>query len=324
MRVAHRADRWARMIAVTNPEFLESMFADIPDDAAAMVCGFVGDPYKPPEFAWSAKPWAFGERLHWRVNRNSNNYVAVGSYRADETGKYRRRKSLLARLHGVMVDDICTKVPLGKIYLPLSALIETSPSNFQGYWFIEPSAASDDGAVSARLIEALVDAGMSKDGTDPGMKGTTRYGRLPVGVNGKAKYVQEVGAPFRVRLSEWHPERRYTVEQIATAHRLDLTIHTRTVRELKPGEASARATTFEQLMQLLASKGRYRESHDGWHDIVCPWSDAHTDRAETGTALREPAESNNWAGGFRCHHGHCERRTIADVYAWARAQRSAA
>jgi len=223
-----------------------------------------------------------------------------------------------------MVDDIGTKVPHGIIYLPLSALIETSPRNFQGYYFIEPSAASDDGAIAARLLDALVEAGMSKDGTDPGMKGVTRYGRLPVGVNGKAKYVEQGGAPFRVRIDEWHPQRRYTVEQIAAGYRLDLTIRTRQVRELEPGEASARATTFEHLMQLLASKGRYRESHDGWHDIVCPWSDTHSDRAETGTALREPSESNNWAGGFRCHHGHCERRTIADVYAWARAQRSAA
>lgn len=312
------------MSAVTNREFLEEMFADMPDDAAAILSGFVGDPYKPPQYAWARKPWHFCRPLHRDIHRDANTYTAVSSFRADESGEHRRRKSQFARLHGVMVDDVGTKVPLGVIYLPLSALVETSPRNYQGWWFVEPSPASDDGAVSARLIEALVEAGMTSDGTDPGMKGVTRYGRLPVGINGKAKYVQQLGAPFRVRLAEWHPERRYTVEQIATAHRLDLTIHTRPVRELAPGEASARYTTFEHLMQLLASKGRYRESHDGWHDIVCPWVDSHTDRAETGTALREPAASNNWAGGFRCHHGHCEARTIADVYAWARAQRSAA
>lgn len=312
------------MIAVTNLEFLEEMFAAMDDDAAAILAGFVGDPYKPPDYAWARRPWRFGRPLHRDIHRDANTYIAVSSFRADDSGEFRRRKSQFARLHGVMVDDVGTKVPRGIIYLPLSALVETSPRNFQGWWFIEPDAASDDAAVSARLIEALVEAGMSKDGTDPGMKGVTRYGRLPVGVNGKAKYVEQLGAPFRVRLDEWHPDRRYTVEQIASAHRLDLTIRTRSVRELAPGEASARATTFEHLMQLLASKGRYRESHDGWHDIVCPWVDAHTDRAETGTALREPSESNNWAGGFRCHHGHCEKRTIADVYAWARAQRSAA
>jgi hypothetical protein len=312
------------MSAVTNVEFLESMFADIPDDAAAILAGFVGDPYRPPQYAWSRRPWRFGRPLHRDIHRDANTYTCISSFRADESGEYRRRKPHFARIHVVMIDDIGSKVPHGIIYLPLSALIETSPRNFQGFYFIMPSAASDDGAIAARLLDALVEAGMSKDGTDPGMKGVTRYGRLPVGVNGKSKYVEQLGAPFRVRLDEWHPERRYTVEQIAAAYKLDLTIQTRHVRDLLPGEASARATTFEHLMQLLASKGRYRESHDGWHDIVCPWVDSHTDRAETGTALREPAASNNWAGGFRCHHGHCERRTIADVYAWARAQRSAA
>jgi hypothetical protein len=306
------------MTAVTNVEFLESMFADIPDDTAAILAGFVGDPYNPPQYAWARRPWQHGRSLHRDIHRDANTYTAVSSFRADELGEYRRRKSQFARLHGVMVDDIGTKVPRGIIYLPLSALIETSPRNFQGYWFIEPSPGSDDGAVAARLLDALVEAGMSKDGTDPGMKGVTRYARLPVGVNGKAKYVEQLGAPFRVRIDEWHPDRRYTVEQIAAAHGLDLTLRMREVRELRPGEASARVATFEQLMQLLASAGLYRESHDGWHDVVCPWVHTHTDRAETGTAVREPAASNNWAGGFRCHHGHCEQRTIADVYRWAR------
>jgi hypothetical protein len=307
------------MSTVTNVEFLEEMFSTMPDDASAILAGFVGDPYNPPQYAWGRRPWTFGRQPSLNIHRDANTYTAVSSFHADEKGEYRRRKSQFARLHGVMVDDVGTKVPTGRICLPLSALVETSPRNYQGWWFITPSDRSDSSAISARLIEALVEAGMTSDGTDPGMKGVTRYGRLPVGVNGKAKYVQELGKPFRVRLAEWHPERRYSVEKIAAAHNLSLTLPARPIRDLRPGEASARVETFEQLMQLLASAGLYRESHDGWHDIVCPWVDTHTDRAETGTALREPAPSNNWAGGFRCHHGHCEARTIADIYRWARA-----
>lgn len=312
------------MSAVTNLEFLEEMFAAMPDEAAAILAGFIGDPYNPPQYAWARRPWMFGRQLARDIHQDANTYVAVSSFRADEAGEYRRRKSQFARLHGVMVDDVGTKVPTGRIYPPLSALIETSPRNYQGYWFITPSDASDNGATSARLIEALVEAGMTSDGTDPGMKGVTRYGRLPVGVNGKAKYVQQLGVPFRVRVAEWHPERRYTVERIASAHRLDLTILERPVRELRPGEASARVATFEQLMVLLSGNGLYRESRGEWHDIVCPWVHTHTDRSETGAAIREPSETNNWAGGFRCHHGHCGARTIADVYRWARAMRGAA
>lgn len=312
------------MIAVTNLDFLEAMFSTIDDNAAAILAGFVGDPYKPPQFAWSRRPWAFGEPLPRDIHHDANTYTAVSSFRADETGQYRRRKSQFARLHAVMVDDILTKVPLGIIRLPLSVLIETSPRNFQGYWFITPSDGADNGDVSARLLEALVDAGMSSDGSDPGMKGVTRYGRLPVGVNGKSKYVEQLGHAFRVRLTEWNPERRYTVEEIATAHGLDLTVRSTAPKPLAPGEASRRVTNFEDLMQLIAVAGLYRESHTGWHDVVCPWVHTHTDRAETGSAIREPAASNNWAGGFQCHHGHCTERTIADVYRWARAYRRGA
>jgi len=308
-------------LAILNTEFLEAMFSDLPDDASAAICGFPGNPNSPPEFAWCARAWRHGSRLPFSIATSSNNYVAVGSFRPDSHGKVRRRKEHFARLHAVMNDDINTKVPAARIRVPLSAAIETSPANWQGYYFIQPSAGSDTRATAERLIEQLVAAGLTTDGRDPGMVGTTRYGRLPVGANGKTKHRDPRGRPFQCRLLKWEPERRYTVERIAEAYRLDLTPPPpRQIRPLGDVETARRVDGFADLMRLITAAGLYIETHDGGtiHIIVCPWVECHTDRAETGTAVMEPSAHNRFAGGFRCFHGHCERRSIADLYRWAR------
>ena len=311
------------MIAVSNLEFLEDLFADIPDDAAATLCGFTGDPNDETgdrRWKWSALPWYHGKALPGNVGPNVNGYVAVSSFARNEAGEYRRRKDQFRRLHAVMIDDVGTKVAASRLCLPPSARIETSPGNFQDYLFVAPTPAADDAAIAARLLEQLVAQGLTTDGKDPGMKGVTRVGRLPVGVNGKSKYVRALGAPFRTRTVEWSPDRRYTVEQIAAAYALDLTppkprIH----KPLPAGAVKTRLTQFDALMRILADAGLYLSSRaSGWHDIVCPWAGEHTDGSITGSAIHEPADTNGWAGGFKCHHGHCERRSIRNVYDFAR------
>ena len=54
-------------------------------------------------------------------------------------------------------------------------------------------------------------------------------------------------------------------------------------------------------------------SYGGW-DVICLWADGHTNGDITGTVLYPPAAANNYAGGFKCQHHHCEYRSIADVY----------
>jgi hypothetical protein len=305
---------------VTNAEFLEALFADLPDGAAAMLCGFVGDPYAPPEFAWHARPWMHGDALPRNIVPSANNYAAVSSFVPDETGRYRRRKAQFARLHAVMIDDVGTKVQVHRLRLDASARVETSPGNFQEYLFVEPSADSDSRETAETLIEQLVAHGLTADGRDPGMKGVTRVGRLPVGTNAKRKYVEQLGHPFACRLAAWRPERRYTVETIARAFGLDLTVRRREPAPLPPGTALSRVGSFAALMRTIGVAGLYLETlGDGWHAIVCPWVHTHTDRAETGSAVREPCDENRWAGGFRCHHGHCDGRRIGDLYRWAEA-----
>lgn len=311
--------------AITNGEFLEAMFADLPDGAAAMVCGFAGDPHQADRTAWIARPWMFGKPLPW-CGPMTNNYLAVSSFLPDpELGKYRRRKATFARLHAVMLDDLGdgpgAKLPMRHAdRLPVSALVETSPRNHQAWLFLEADGDTDDRERAERLIERMIAQGLAAD-ADPGMSGVTRYGRLPVGVNGKAKYLEH-GRPFAVRLVRWNPEFRYTVREVAQAFGLDLTA-TRQAPAAVPrpddAELARRCDGFAALLELVAHAGLYQTATgEGRHDITCPWLHRHTGRDKTGTVLIEPSAANKWRGVFKCHHGHCKRLFIEDVLRFLR------
>jgi len=308
---------------ITNTVFLEAMFAEALPGTYTVVCSFPGDPYKADRSAWAGRPWSPGQRLAPRFDEG-NTYTTVSTFEPDpQTGEMRRRKALHCSTHAVMVDDIGTKVRPEKLLMPPSALIETSPQNFQAYLFLRQDEAARDRALCERLIERMVAAGLTADGKDPGMKGVTRYGRLPVGVNGKGKYVQILGAPFQTRCTLFEPERRYSIAEIAAAWRLDLTApeprYTNVV-SITPALARRAGEQFGALLETFQLMRMYqgRIGEGPWHAVTCPWVDSHTDRADTGAAVAEPSADNKYAGGFRCHHGHCEGRGMRDVRRWLR------
>ena len=248
---------------ITNADFLGAMFAELPDDtAAAMVCRFTGDPLTVDRGAWFARPWRHDDAIG---DDDRNGYVAVSSFRPDAAlGEYRRRKANFARLHAVMLDDLGdgpgAKLPMRHAdRLPVSALVETSPRNYQAWLFLEADADTDDRERAERLIERMIAQGLAAD-TDPGMSGVTRYGRLPVGVNGKVKYLEH-GRPFAVRLVRWNPEFRYTVAEVAQAFGLDLTA-TRQAPAAVPrpddAELARRCDGFAALLELVAHAGLYQ------------------------------------------------------------------
>lgn len=307
------------MTSVTNGDFLEAVFVDAEAGACTIVCSFLADPYAAKRSAWFGRPWAPGDRLpHWFDEGNT--YLTVSTFRPDQqTGECRRRKANFAAIHAVMVDDIGTKVQSEKLHLEPSALIETSPGNYQAYYLLEQDDDTRNRGLCERLIERMVAAGLTADGRDPGMKGVTRYGRLPVGINNKPKYVEKLGKPFAVRCQWFDPGTRYTIRQIAEAWKLDLSepkVAFTNVVSITPALAKRAGEKFSSLIEVFKGMGMYHEQRGAWHDVTCPWIHTHTDRADTGTAIAEPSADNRYAGGFRCHHGHCENRTMRDVRAW--------
>jgi hypothetical protein len=309
---------------ITNSEFLDAMFRDLPPGAAAMTAEFPGDPAAARRGAWFARPWMPGDATRGAPSWNA--YVAVSSFRADPaTGEFRRRKAQFARLHALMIDDAGTKVSLARARrLAPSALTETSPGNYQAWLFLRSCEITDSRERAERLVLSMIDHGLQAP-TDPGMAGVTRFGRLPIGTNGKAKYRSASGVPFRVRLESWSPETRYTVAEVAEAYGLNLDApgpqeaHAPAVTPVR--SAHQRIDGFMELLRAVESAGLYQGSlGEGRHAVTCPWVSSHTGKDGTGSALFEPSTGNNWLGGFRCHHGHCADRHIGHVYAWARGE----
>jgi hypothetical protein len=307
-----------------NQRFLEAMFQDALPGTHTIICGFPGDPYKADRRAWAGLPWRPGDAVPLAFAR-CNSYLTVSTFEPDpQTGEMRRRKANFSSMHAVMVDDVGTKVPKDKLLLAPSALIETSPRNYQAFHFLVQNEQSRDRELCERLVNRMVAAGLATDGKDPGMTGVTRFGRLPEGVNGKAKYVEQLGHAFQVRCVLFDPVIRYRVGEIAVAWNLDLAPEQRLERpraSVTPINIAETRDAFAALLKIFEALNMYRGriGSGPWHEVTCPWIDAHTGRADSGAAIADPSEANNFAGGYRCHHGHCEDRTIADVWRWARA-----
>ncbi|HEY5579782.1 MAG TPA: PriCT-2 domain-containing protein [Rhodoferax sp.] len=147
----------------------------------------------------------------------SNNYFNSSSVHADADGDLKARKNNVAAFHFVLLDDVGTKVETEKLNeFKASWAIETSPGNYQlGILLATPLA-------NAAEVTALQDAVIAAGLCDPGANGMTRWARLPVGVNGKAKYTSDAGQPFQCRLVRWRPEMRYTVDEIVAGLKLEM------------------------------------------------------------------------------------------------------
>lgn len=185
---------------ITNEQFLQAIFG--PRWESAHVCGFETDPAdsEAGHRRWAGNRYGRLSADERDALRDMNSYFTISLFADDpESGRALRRKRLFRACFCVVIDDVGTKVRLDDTrLLRPSWSLATSPGNFQwGYKLREPEA--DANRINA-LLDGLVRAGLATEATDPGMKGVTRYMRLPEGRNRKAKYGPD---GFRCRLEEW-------------------------------------------------------------------------------------------------------------------------
>jgi RepB DNA-primase from phage plasmid len=299
---------------ITNKQFVNELFRDMIPGTAATLHSFGGDPAT--NGRWGAMPWMKGKPLP-TLNPFANNYVCVSSFYSTPENKFYRRKVLFASLHCVMIDDLGTKLPMSDLKMKPSALIETSPGNFQAWLFLAQPIRTIIGAET--LINEMIRAGISAE-MDPGMKGVTRVARVPGGSNGKAKYRGPGDEVWPQVVHEADLSLRYDPSAIAEAYGLDLTPR----REAPPPMLPRSGVDIERagIVKWLKLFGNHKEQiREGYHEIVCPWAEAHSDKGTTGTYYMEPEALNSYHGGFVCHHGHCMDRDISDLVGWVRAQK---
>lgn len=304
----------APLPSVTNDEFLAALFGPHTPDAHArpLVCSLPGDPAPDGKrTSWPAKAWTPGAV----ADASLNQYAAPATFRQLD-GQWKAQSAAAMQVHAVMLDDVGTKVPVDRLdACPPTWMLETSPGNFQaGYLFTDP--------IEPREAEALKKALIASGLCDPGASGgAARWMRLPCGINGKPKHARD-GAPWRCRLTDWHPARRYTPEQL-----VDLL-------ELEPAPAKGRAKRTaaaarppdagdpladdvhvprprqNAVVQALKARGLYkRDLGDGRHEVTCFAVHEHTDGVDHGTVYFEPSELFP-VGGFKCLHSHGDRLRI--------------
>lgn len=293
--------------SITNDEFLKAIFGNDFMAGYPLVCSKPGDP---AQGGWPPMKWPC------QTDDSTRNWYCLPSlYKADSTGRYRAKKELAVSIHAVMLDDIGTKVAIDKISTcPPSWAIETSPCNFQyGYIFSEAITSL---TIADQLKEKLIAAGLCDSGATGG---TARWMRLPVAINGRAKYGQP--SP-RCKLVQWHPELRYTMTELNTLLGLNLAQSPSAPSAPLTNAAVANATpappakNTDPVIEALQSRGLYKGAlGQGKHDITCPWVHEHTDALDTGAAYFEPTLSYP-TGGFKCHHSHGSLLHIRELKAF--------
>ena len=193
----------------------------------------------------------------------------------------------------LVLDDVGTKSKIPP--LAPTWIIETSPGNFQyGYVFrIQPGRGE-----FAAAIRAIAEAGY----TDPGACNPVRNFRLPGSVN-----LKPGRGEFAAVLTEFHPEREFTLEEICAA--LDVT----------PGPADAASPRpvriaddgGDDVFGWLAERGLVlsHPNAQGWAGVICPNAAEHTDGNPEGRYM--PATRS-----YCCLHSHCVDFASAAFLAW--------
>jgi RecA-family ATPase len=207
----------------------------------------------------------------------------------------KRQLDDLVRTYAIVLDDIGTKIPIEKIKVPPTWILESSKGNFQYGYKIEGGA---DPIAAGALIQSLIDGGFS----DPGAKSANRVMRLPDSLNAKPQH-----NGWRAVVTHWQPELSYTIAQLAQLF------------GVTPGQGKAPEEHHHQdgpdpVFDWLLGAGMIKDGPNprGWYSMVCPWEENHqTPPLDRGTDYR-PGDP----GAFKCLHGSCASQSTATLKAW--------
>ena len=288
------------MIDITNSEFLKLIFGD--EWNHAHVTAFKDDPGS-IEADRRAICWgggAAGSRLE-SFGPGDNQYFTISLFNMDE-GRAVRRKAKFDACFVIVADDVNEKLPLERVEMlpaPTYKLL-TSAGSEQWGWVLG-EACEDRGQVE-NLLDGLVVQGLAPDGKDPGMRGVTRYVRLPEGSNTKTKrYVD--GVPFKCSIIEWNPDSYYSIETLASV--FDININAERSSAAGAGLSAQNPIVRDHpVMKRLNFTG---EGNDGWLRVDCPNAENHTGGEPDGAAVQVQEDGRIH---FQCHHGSCNGDSV--------------
>lgn len=282
-------------VNVSNEEFLKVIFDD--EWGKAHVTAFPFDPNDIPQNN-RAGCWGGGhadKRLS-KFSEDENQYFTISLFNLED-GRAVRRKNNFDACFVIVADDVKEKLPLDrveKLPVPTYKLLSSAGSEQWAWVLSEPCSNRN---MVENLLDGLVSQGLAPDGNDPGMKGVTRYVRLPGGSNTKASRLIE-GVPFKCQLTSWEPGNLYGIDELAKVFDIDLFA-------ARKGSLSASLTLESETVKnhpIIKHLKILNVGNDNWLNIECPNSAAHTAEDKTGAAVQVQDDGRIH---FQCHHGHC-------------------
>lgn len=282
---------------VTNSEFLTALFGD--DAPWVHVTDFPYDPGNIPKdkhlIAWKGDYFS-----RYNLTPGYNQYFTISNFYCDDQQQARRRKALFRHTPVIVLDDVKEKLSMDEVSkLPRPAWILETSAGSEQWGYILDKPCTDRGRVE-NLLDGLVANGLAPKGIDPGMKGVTRYVRLPEGSNNKVSKLVN-GQPYKCQMRLWEPFNRVTIEQLAAPFAVDLNQVRREARV--DGAAAVSDHPLVNIPEIIHIK---EVRSDGRFDITCPWVQEHTNQDNSGSAVFTNADGSI---GFKCHHGACQHRT---------------
>jgi hypothetical protein len=312
------AEKFLTELQSTIPD-TERVMAGYADEATVQV-----DEYgKKINAGWWPAPWKLGKP----INTNANCYACISSSIKTpnpKTGLMRFWRGDASFGHGLalMVDDIGhgkgSKGGLDldhfKKILPPTAIVETSPDNFQlWYFFKEPQESL---LYFRALLIGFVSNVLEKGG-DYTIKDASRYGRMPCGINNKrnksGEYKYEDGK-YQVHLIEADYSRRYNPDEIAQAFQFEIILPTRRQQEFNETDYKIDAIWLKMAIQITnelrmgeGAGGEVVQNQSGKYRIRCPWGYEHANGDPFGAYFRGPIPGAENEFVFGCGHDTCRK-----------------
>lgn len=238
--------------------------------------------------------------------------------------RYWRGESSFGHGLALMVDDIgdglgakgnLTVEAMSSI-LPPTAVVETSPGNYQLWYFFDQPQA-DMKRFKAFLVCFVLKV-LTERGGDTTIRDVSRYGRMPYGINNK----RVTGGAFKYGDGKYQPHivsaeysRRYQMDDIAKA--FDFAIEMPSAREeirVEGDELKYDALWLAMGIHLLSlakagegTRGDVVKNMSGKYRIKCPWGGEHTNQDPYGAYIRGPIHGADYEYVFGCAHDTCRK-----------------
>ena len=285
---------------ITNQEFLHAIFKE------DFIWAHVTDFFESPK--GGSLEWLGNHYINYELRNHSNQYFTISLFKESSDEIARRRKELFKATYCIVLDDIMEKIDISGIIANMVApswILETSPGSQQWGYILDPPC--DNRSQVENLLNGLISK-LCPDGIDSGMAGVTRYVRLPEGWNTKkSKMALNNNKPFKCQTLIWQPEIKIDITSLAQAFDIDLT----------------KVNKIGSINEYESLEENYAANHPAWlqlqikdyigeskYNISCPWNHEHTDPADDRATI---FIRNDGYIGFKCHHGHCEKKTSIDL-----------